>query len=101
MDEHEAAHLHETLDFVGLRAHATAVGLIQLTAELVRAGVLDEDAVTRIKAAITRDIVLTRPRSISREDYERSIRERLDVIFNGREALGAEPAAGPAPTATI
>ena len=53
---------------------------------------------TRIKAAITRDIVLTRPRSISREDYERSIRERLDRLFAGGEAMGAEPAAGPAPT---
>jgi hypothetical protein len=92
MDEIEAARLHESLDFVGLRAHATAVGLIQLTAELVRAGVLQDEAVARIKAAIIRDIVLTRPRSISREEFERSIRERVDRLFTGHETLGAEPA---------
>ena len=85
--------LHEALDFVGLRAHATAVGLLQLTAELVRAGVLCDGAVERIKDAIVRDIMLTRPRSVSREEFERTIRPRLDALFAGEAAVGREPTA--------
>ncbi|HEX3888018.1 MAG TPA: hypothetical protein VHW05_11015 [Phenylobacterium sp.] len=93
MDESEEIRFHETVSFVGLRAQATAVGLLQLTAELVRAGVLDDGAVTRIKDAIAKDIALSRPRNASREEYERSIRERLDGLFAGREPVGGEPAA--------
>jgi hypothetical protein len=46
--------LHDMIGFVGLRAQATAVGLLQLAAELKRAGVLDDDAIGRIKDAIAR-----------------------------------------------
>lgn len=92
MDEREEIRLHETVTFVGLRAQATAVGLLQLSAELVRAGVLDQPAVNRIKDAIAKDIALSRPRSASREEYERTVRERLDGLFNGKEPLGGEPA---------
>lgn len=91
MDEVETARLHDALDFVGLRAHATAVGLLQLTMELTKAGVLCEGAVGRIKDAIARDIVLTRPRSAARSDYEDSIRQRLDALFAGHEKLEPEP----------
>lgn len=44
MEAREGKKLHDAIGFVGLRAHATAVGLIQLTAELVNAGVLDNMA---------------------------------------------------------
>ena len=91
MDEREENRLHDAVSFVGLRAQATAVGLLQLSAELVRAGVLDEAAVTRIKEAIAKDIALSRPRSAVKEDYERSIRERLDGLFGGGQTLGETP----------
>ena len=80
--------LHETLSFIGLRAQATAIGLIQLACELRRVGVLGPDAIDRIKDAIAKDIVLSCPRSVSREDYDRSVRQRLDRVFAGEEAVG-------------
>ena len=91
MDELKERRLHESVEFVGLRAQATAVGLLQLCAELVRVGVLDDQALTTIKDAIAKDIALSRPRSAPREDYERSIRERLDGLFAGKESLSDSP----------
>ena len=91
MEEEDERRLHETISFLGLRAQATAVGLLQLSAELVRAGVLHEDAVARIKEAIAKDIALSRPRSAPKDDYERSIRERLDALFAGKESLSEAP----------
>jgi hypothetical protein len=91
MDETEEMRLHETVSFVGLRAQATAIGLLQLTAELVRAGVLDRPAVDRIKDAIAKDIAITRPRSTSREEYQRMVRERLDGLFLGKEPYSQTP----------
>jgi len=55
--------LHGAIDLIGLRAHATSVGLIQLCAELMKAGVLDGQAVQRIKDAIRREITISNPRS--------------------------------------
>jgi len=94
MDDCEDIKLHDAIGFVGLRAQATAVGLLQLCAELVRAGVIDEAAIGRIKDAIARDIVLSRPRSAPREAYERDIRRRLDGLFGGQESVGAASPAG-------
>ena len=91
MDETQEKRIHDTIGFVGLRAQATAVGLLQLSAELVRAGVLDVAAMTRIKDAIAKDIALSRPRSVSREEYERTIRLRLDRLFSGAEHLSTTP----------
>jgi hypothetical protein len=85
MSERDDEHFHETIGFVGLRAQATALGLVQLTGELVRAGGLDRDAVDRINQAIARDITLTRPRSVARDDYERTVREPLAGLFAGTE----------------
>jgi hypothetical protein len=56
----EARKLHDTLGLIGLRAHATAVGFVQLCAELLKAGVIDDPAVSRIKDAIAKDIIVTR-----------------------------------------
>ncbi len=91
MDETEEIRLHETVSFLGLRAQATAIGLLQLSAELVRAGVLDKAAVDRIKDAIAKDISLQRPRSSSRDEYMAQVRQRLDNLFDGKEKAGAEP----------
>ncbi len=81
MDNRAGKALHDTLSFVGLRAQATAVGLLAVTAELIRAGVLDEAAVERIKAAIFADLALGRPSSREKRDYEAMIRKRLDSLF--------------------
>lgn len=84
MDNTEQRRLHQDLGFLGLRAPATAAGLLQLTTELVRAGVLDHEAVDRIKDAIARDLVLSRPRNAWRSDFESSIRHRLDLLFEAK-----------------
>lgn len=81
MDDREAKRLHESIGFVGLRAQATAVGLLQLSAELRRAGVIDEDAIARIKEAIATDIALSRPSSLTKEEFETTTRRRLDSLF--------------------
>lgn len=80
--------LHDTIGFIGLRAQATVVGLIQLCRELRRAGVLEEAALDRIKQAITRELALSRPRSASREEYEANLACRLDRLFDGEEDIG-------------
>lgn len=77
----EARELHQTLEFIGLRAHATTVGLLQLSAELVRAGILDDEAIQRIKDAIHREITVARPRSYNRAEFSETLRQRLDAIF--------------------
>lgn len=77
----QARELHRTLEFIGLRAHATTVGLLQLSAELVKAGVLDDEAIQRIKHAIHRDIIVSSPRSYNRAEFEETLRQRLDAIF--------------------
>lgn len=82
MDTRAGKQLHDTLGFVGLRAQATAVGLLQLTAELVKAGVLDDDAVGRIKTAIFDDLALTRPMSQAKTGYEAILKRRLDQLFS-------------------
>jgi hypothetical protein len=92
MDQRAEERLHDEVALVGLRAHATAVGLLTLTSELVRAGVLEEAAVTRIKEAIVKELSLSRSRSSSKEEFERSTRKRLDALFAG-EAHLEEPSA--------
>jgi len=76
--------LHDEVDLIGLRAHATAVGLVQLCNELCHAGILDKDAIGRIKTAIAKEISLTRPRSAARGEYEKALRKRLDALFAGK-----------------
>ncbi|QXQ07677.1 hypothetical protein KX816_06590 [Sphingosinicellaceae bacterium] len=87
MDPRESKHLHDTIGFVGLRAHATAVGLIQLTTELVDAGVLDASALARVKEKIAQDLCLNRPAHTSKATFERQTRERLDRLFCGKQPL--------------
>lgn len=76
-----AKDLHNTLDFIGLRAHATTVGLVQLCMELIRAGVIDVAANERIKAAIHEEIMVSRSRGHDREEYAKLLKQRLDAIF--------------------
>ena len=83
--------LRETVDLLGLRAQVTAVGLVQLSVELAKAGVLSNDALGRIKDAICGDLMLGRPAAVKREEYERTIRRRLDALFTGEEPVGPTP----------
>jgi hypothetical protein len=77
----QARELHRTLDFIGLRAQATTVGLIQLCAELVRAGLLGDEAIGRIKDSIHRELAVSRPRGRDRAEFEQTLKDRLDAIF--------------------
>jgi hypothetical protein len=81
--------LHFDLSNVGLRAHATAAGLLQLCLELRNAGILDDAAVGRIKNAIACDIEVSAPRSVATADFRRDIKLRLDRLFAGEEKVGS------------
>lgn len=91
MDASETRKLRESIDLLGVRAQATAVGMFQTAIELRRAGVLNEAAIGRIKDAILGDIMLAKPPSADPADYERSLRKRLDALFAGDERFGSEP----------
>jgi hypothetical protein len=93
MDERAEKRLHDTIDLLGFRAQATTVGLLTLARELVRAGVLDEAALSRIKDAIQRELCLSRPAAASREEFEAVVRRRLDALFAGEDAVGRTPPA--------
>lgn len=88
----EQKKMHHDLRNVGLRAQATAAGLVQLCKELQSAGVIDEMAIERIKGAVADEIVLTGPRPILRADYRSEVCERLNAIFSGQEKVGSAEA---------
>jgi len=79
--EAKARQLHFSVDLMGLRAHATGVGLLQLCAELLKVGVIGDDAIDRIKEAIATDIIVSRKISRGKEEFARSLRKRLDDTF--------------------
>ncbi|MGC4251823.1 MAG: hypothetical protein QM605_10305 [Sphingobium sp.] len=85
-DKHKK--LHFDLTNVGLRAQATAAGLLQLCKELQRVNVLDETAVERIKVAIAQEIEISAPRAIVSQSYRQEIRNRLDQMFAGERNIG-------------
>ncbi|MEK7342977.1 MAG: hypothetical protein AABZ73_04040 [Pseudomonadota bacterium] len=80
--------LHFDLTNVGLRAHATSAGLVQLCLELRRSGVLDDAALERIKGSIACDIEVSAPRSVATPAFRRDVRARIDRIFAGEEKIG-------------
>jgi ABC-type uncharacterized transport system YnjBCD ATPase subunit len=85
----EQKRLHFDLSNVGLRAQATASGLVQLCRELQQAGVLQDDALVRIKSAIADEIAFNAPRSIKGDDHRQHIGRRLDSIFAGTSKIGS------------
>jgi hypothetical protein len=91
MAELDERRLHQCVSALGIRAQATAVGLIQLTTELVRAGVLDEAALGRVKDAIARDLLLSPPSSVRKAEFENWLRGRLDALFAHEEVVGEAP----------
>ncbi|MCF8709220.1 hypothetical protein [Rhizorhapis sp. SPR117] len=84
--------LHFDLTNVGLRAQATAAGLVRLCIELRDANVLTDDALERIKGAIADDVALTAPRGIPARDYRYEIKDRLDLLFTGTREVGSAEA---------
>ncbi|CAN5152196.1 hypothetical protein BH10PSE12_BH10PSE12_17480 [soil metagenome] len=87
--------LHYDLTNVGLRAQATAAGLVQLCVELRRVDVLDDGALERIKTAIADEIVVCAPRPVDKQDYRQDVRSRLDRLFAGEEKLGSSDELAP------
>lgn len=82
MDRHEEARrLNSDVSLIGLRAQATAVGLVQLCAELLRAKVLDDAAIGRIKASVADQIIVSYKPKRGREDFEAALHRRLDKLF--------------------
>ena len=80
---------HDTLTFLGLRAQATAAGLIQLCAELRRVGAIDEAAIDRIKSAVVDDLAVSLPAFRRGSDAQRALRQRIDAVFASRMGEGA------------
>lgn len=80
--------MHFDLTNVGLRAQATAAGLVQLCAELRRAGILDESAIGRIKTAIADEIIVCAPRQVASREYRKDVCTRLDALFAGERKMG-------------
>ena len=92
--------LHHDLTNVGLRAQATAAGLVQLCVDLRGAGILDEDALNRIKAAIGDEIIIGAARPVDRKGYRQEVRARLDRLFSGEERMGPAERIAPDRTGT-
>lgn len=73
---------HDTLELIGLRAHATAVGLIQLCEELLNAGVLSVEGLDRIKDAICTELTVAKRERVSRQsNFDDTLRSRIDAVF--------------------
>jgi len=89
--------MHHDLTNVGLRAQATAAGLVQLCAELRRANVLEDAALERIKDVIADVIAVGAPRGAHKIDYRRDIKGRLDRLFAGEQKLGPAEELAPLP----
>lgn len=91
MNEQDHRGVHFALEFLGIRAQATAMGLVQLCSELRHAGVIDQAAVERVKESIAEEIAAHAPRTVAKQQYLSDIRGRLDRIFAGDEPIGAVP----------
>ena len=91
MDERAEKKLHDSIELLGMRAQATTVGFIKLASELVRAGVLDEAALGRIKEAIVKELCLSRPPASTEEQFSATLRRRLDGLFAGEDTVGRTP----------
>lgn len=81
--------LHHDVTNVGLRAQATAVGLVQLCIELRRAEVLSEDALANIKQAIADELLIGPSRRYCSRDERREVEARMDRIFAGEQKISS------------
>lgn len=91
----DARERHRTLDFIGLRAHATTVGLIQLCEELLNAGILKQDGLDRIKAAIISELTVSNVRISNQKSFDETLKRRIDSIFPSAAGVRAAEHVGP------
>lgn len=91
MSDIERRRFHTSLEFIGMRAQATAAGLVQLCIELRRLNLIDEQGLARIKNAIAEEIAERTPRSLAKQVYLADIRVKLDRVFAGEEPVGRLP----------
>ncbi|WP_298813507.1 hypothetical protein [uncultured Sphingomonas sp.] len=80
--------LHHDVTNVGLRAQATAVGLIQLCIELRKTNALSEEGLRNVKRAIADELLIGPSRRYCSRDPRREIEERIDRIFAGEQKVG-------------
>lgn len=81
--------LHHDITNVGLRAQATAVGLVQLCIELRRTGVLSEAALGNIKKSISDELLIGPYRRNCSRDERREVEARIDRIFAGEQKISS------------
>ena len=87
----ERTNVHQTIEMLGMRAQANAAGLVQLCQELRASGSLSDSAIEHIKEAIAEQLTQYAPRSVTKDAYRSYVRERLNRVFGGREAIGPLP----------
>ena len=81
--------LHHDVTNVGLRAQATAVGLIQLCIELRKTDALSEEGLSNVKKAIADELLVGPYRRHCSREQRRELEERIDRIFAGEQKVGA------------
>lgn len=81
MTETNDRHTHSELNLLGFRSRAAVVGLLQLTKELHRSGVLDDAATNRVRDAVVDELALMRPRHASSAELRENLRKRLDTLM--------------------
>ena len=81
MNATESRKLHSEVDLAGFRAHATAVGVLQLIRELRRAKVLDDAAVGRVRDAVVDELELSRSVHVKEDDFRTRLAGRLDKLL--------------------
>lgn len=77
----DAERLHQTCSLVRMSAGTAASGLLQLCTELVRAGVIGDDAVARIEEAMLKELTVARPKFQDKRAFEAGLRRHLDKVF--------------------
>lgn len=82
MDTTATRKRHSEVDLSGFRAHATAIGLLQLIRELRSAGVLDDRAVGRVRDAVIDELALSRSVHVAEREFRDRLTMRLDKLLD-------------------
>ena len=82
MDTAETRKMHLEVDLAGFRAHAAAVGFLQLIRELRRSGILDDAAVARVRDAVIDELALSRPMRSAENEFRQRLKARLDKLLD-------------------